>query len=276
MKKKILSATLAMLMVFGSAALPSNAFTDTADITASAAVGDVTECEDVDIINDGASKGYRVSNFKLMTATSYVLQSVQDGQSCYAVGEKAFAGYKHNLSQIEIEQGCTKIEKDAFINSYNLKKYVIPYSVREIGEHAIGYEKDGSTYKKIAGVTIHCDPGSAAEKYAKDNSFKCEYFVKDPVRLAGKGRYETAAEISKYEFTKADTVVLANGMNYADALAGGVLAARRKAPLVLVGSSLDNMNAGFLDRHTFYNEFVFGGTGAVPDTVVNKVAAYRK
>lgn len=80
MKKKILSATLAMLMVFGSAAaLPSNAFTDTADITASAAVGDVTECEDVDIINDGASKGYRVSNFKLMTATSYVLQSVQDG-----------------------------------------------------------------------------------------------------------------------------------------------------------------------------------------------------
>lgn len=96
------------------------------------------------------------------------------------------------------------------------------------------------------------------------------------MRLAGKGRYETAAEISKYEFTKADTVVLANGMNYADALAGGVLAARRKAPLVLVGSSLDNMNAGFLDRHTFYNEFVFGGTGAVPDTVVNKVAAYRK
>ena len=240
MKKKILSATLAMLMVFGSAALPSNAFTDTADITASAAVGDVIECEDVDIINDGASKGYRVSNFKLMTATSYVLQSVQDGQSCYAVGEKAFAGYKHNLSQIEIEQGYTKIEKDAFINSYNLKKYVIPYSVREIGEHAIGYEKDGSTYKKISGVTIHCDPGSAAEKYAKDNGFKCEYFVKDP-----------------------------------DALAGGVLAARRKAPLVLVGSSLDNMNAGFLDRHTFYNEFVFGGTGAVPDTVVNKVAAYR-
>lgn len=86
MKKKILSATLAMLMVFGSAALPSNAFTDTADITASAAVGDVIECEDVDIINDGASKGYRVSDFKLMTATSYVLQSVQDGQSCYAVG----------------------------------------------------------------------------------------------------------------------------------------------------------------------------------------------
>lgn len=149
MKKKILSATLAMLMVFGSAAaLPSNAFTDTADITASAAVGDVIECEDVDIINDGASKGYRVSNFKLMTATSYVLQSVQDGQSCYAVGEKAFAGYKHNLSQIEIEQGYTKIEKDAFINSYNLKKYVIPYSIREIGEHAIGYEKTAAHTKR--------------------------------------------------------------------------------------------------------------------------------
>lgn len=43
----------------------------------------------------------------------------------------------------------------------------------EIGEHAIGYEYDKKTgkYTKIDGVTIHCDPGSAAEKYAKDNGF---------------------------------------------------------------------------------------------------------
>ena len=177
-KKKILSVALAMTLVFGSAAaLPENTFTDTAGITASAAKGDVIECDDVDIVNDGAAHGYRVTNFKLMTATSYFLKRIQKSDTwdnpCYAVGENAFAGYKHNLFEIELEQGYRKIEKDAFINSYNLKKYVIPYTVTEIGEHAIGYEYDKKTgkYTKIDGVTIHCDPGSAAEKYANDNGF---------------------------------------------------------------------------------------------------------
>ena len=178
-KKKIITFALAMTLVFGSAAaLPENTFTDGAGITASAAKGDVMECKDTDITNDGAAYGYRVTNFKLMTTTSYLLERYQEnddeyGHLCYAVGENAFAGYKHNLYEIELEQGYRKIEKDAFINSYNLKKYVIPYTVTEIGKHAIGYEYDKKTgkYTKIDGVTIHCDPGSAAEKYAKDNGF---------------------------------------------------------------------------------------------------------
>lgn len=95
-------------------------------------------------------------------------------------------------------------------------------------------------------------------------------------RIYGSNRYYTCYFVNeKFDFMWDMSVCVATGTNFPDALAGGVLAARRKAPLVLVGSSLDNMNAGFLDRHTFYNEFVFGGTGAVPDTVVNKVAAYR-
>ena len=181
-KKKILSVALAMILVFGSAAsLPENTFTDGAGITASAAKGDVIECDDVDIVNDGAAHGYRVTNFKLMTATSYFLKRIQQSDTwdnpCYAVGENAFAGYKHNLYEIELEQGYRKIEKDAFINSYNLKKYVIPYTVTEIGEHAIGYEYDKKTgkYTKIDGVTIHCDPSSAAETYAKNNGFNIVY-----------------------------------------------------------------------------------------------------
>ena len=50
-KKKIITFTLAMTLVFGSAAaLPENTFTDGAGITASAAKGDVIECDDVDIV----------------------------------------------------------------------------------------------------------------------------------------------------------------------------------------------------------------------------------
>ena len=48
----------------------------------------------------------------------------------------------------------------------------------------------------------------------------------DILRICGDNRYATAAEIAKNTFEKADTVVLAYGTNYADALAGVSLAAR--------------------------------------------------
>lgn len=90
-------------------------------------------------------------------------------------------------------------------------------------------------------------------------------------RLAGDNRFKTAAEISKAEFTTAKTVILAYGMNYADALAGGILAAKKAAPLLLTANSLSDEQAAYLKAKELNCIYVFGGTGAVSADIVDKI-----
>ncbi len=56
-------------------------------------------------------------------------------------------------------------------------------------------------------------------------------------RHGGKDRYATAAAINAAVFPNADTVYLAVGTNYADALAGGALAAATNSPLFISQSN---------------------------------------
>ncbi|MFC0523447.1 cell wall-binding repeat-containing protein [Pontibacillus salicampi] len=55
-------------------------------------------------------------------------------------------------------------------------------------------------------------------------------------RLAGDDRYETAVEISKQGWKKSDTVVIARGDSFADALAGAPLAHKENAPILLTNT----------------------------------------
>ena len=88
-------------------------------------------------------------------------------------------------------------------------------------------------------------------------------------RLSGKDRYETAAAISGATYPKADTVILAYSMNYADALAGVPLAYKLNAPILLTNK--DN-----IDRATLYEikrlgakkVKILGGEGAISQKVV--------
>ena len=56
-------------------------------------------------------------------------------------------------------------------------------------------------------------------------------------RVAGKNRYGTSVEISKNTYNKADSVVIANGTKFADALASSSLARNLKAPLLYAAGS---------------------------------------
>ena len=87
-------------------------------------------------------------------------------------------------------------------------------------------------------------------------------------RLAGSGRYETAAKISQAAFNQADTVVLAYGLNYADALAGVSLATKLKAPILLTNTkTLDGTTLAEIKRLKAKNVIILGGTGAISDQV---------
>ena len=192
MKKKLLSALLAMCMAFGSAAaLPENTFVDDISITSAAAESEETSwwedvtLESYDVYN--GNERYKIAGFHNSTVTSIFLnyrclnknEHYQD--LCACIGEKAFNGYYHNLHKINIDSYYQVIEKDAFINSFNLTEYIIPGTVKSIGSHAIGYELDNGEYKKIENfdkIKIICTKDSAAEKYAIDNGI--DYEINDP------------------------------------------------------------------------------------------------
>ncbi|WLD93020.1 cell wall-binding repeat-containing protein [Alkalihalobacillus sp. AL-G] len=86
----------------------------------------------------------------------------------------------------------------------------------------------------------------------------------DATRIAGEDRYETAAKIIEELDLDSNEVFLTNGFNFADALTGSVLAAKRGAPLLLVRQ---NRIPAFTHQSIFRNKMdyftVLGGPVAV-------------
>lgn len=92
------------------------------------------------------------------------------------------------------------------------------------------------------------------------------------VRLAGPDRYSTAVEISKDWYSAANTVVVASGENYPDALAAGPAAAMWAGPVLLTRStSVPSVTAVEIARLQPQRIVVVGGPAAVSEAVVNEL-----
>jgi putative cell wall-binding protein len=92
------------------------------------------------------------------------------------------------------------------------------------------------------------------------------------VRISGPNRYATAVSISQAGWDKADTVVLARGDNFPDALAGTPLAYKLNAPILLSRSNvLSEETRVELARLDAKKVIILGGTGAVSNTVASTI-----
>lgn len=105
-------------------------------------------------------------------------------------------------------------------------------------------------------------------------------------RLYGETRFETALAIlnqrlvlddDKTSAPWSDTVIIANGNNYPDALSISSFAAATKSPIVLSdpaeGLSVDALEA--IKEHEFANAIIVGGKSAVPADVENQLASIK-
>jgi putative cell wall-binding protein len=91
-------------------------------------------------------------------------------------------------------------------------------------------------------------------------------------RFTGADRYVTATTINQEAFDQADTVYLATGANFPDALTGAVLAGSRQAPLFLVpGHCVTPGVAAEIRSLNPTNISVFGGPNAVADAALQLV-----
>lgn len=115
----------------------------------------------------------------------------------------------------------------------------------------------GTTKIAIAG-------GKATVSPAMETSLKALPGVTDVWRYAGANRYATGAAINHDAFTASDTVYLASGKNFPDALSGAALAGLNKAPLYIVPG--DCVPASVLADITTFGATtvrILGGTSAV-------------
>ena len=93
---------------------------------------------------------------------------------------------------------------------------------------------------------------------------------KGAFRVWGLDRYLTSAEASRRAFTTADTVVVATGSNWPDALGGSALAGAVGGPLLLTTpGALPTSVRDEIVRLGATKAYVLGGTGAVSATVEN-------
>lgn len=88
----------------------------------------------------------------------------------------------------------------------------------------------------------------------------------DVTRIAGEHRYETALDVAREFFADSDTMFVATGQAFPDALAAGAAAGRVGAP-VLLADSIEHLNAAIEALPNVKNVYIIGGNGAVSATL---------
>lgn len=95
-------------------------------------------------------------------------------------------------------------------------------------------------------------------------------------RLSGSNRVTTSTAISYYGWEKANTVILASGVNFADALAGAPLSAAVDGPILLTMNKKDGAEKALLDeikRLGAKKVYILGGTSAVNSNIEKDIKA---
>ncbi len=199
------------------------------------------------------------------------------------IGEYAFSGCD-NMESVYLPFGLTEICEGTFSYCSKLSKVAIPSSVKSIAPNA--FYKDSDDEDAVP-LTIICTKNSAAEEFCKDNGIE---FTIDPKvdsavspttevvrgnlkRISGDDRVLTAIEISKSGWNSADTVFIANGYSYPDALAGAPLANYYDAPMLLTsGKRIEASILSEIERLGANDIIILGGTAAISQAVEDELA----
>ncbi|MBQ1904446.1 MAG: cell wall-binding repeat-containing protein, partial [Ruminococcus sp.] len=200
----------------------------------------LSDCEPI-LCSDGCIRWYVTNN------SAPVFYSIQP----FEIGSL----HEHNFSKSEITKKAT-CTKDG-VRTYTCS---VCGKTKTETIKATGHKWSEWTVTKQATET---SKGTLTRKCSQCGKTETENYVYNS-RLAGDNRFGTAAVISQTSYTTAKTVILANGMNYADALAGVPLAKKLDAPILLTNTkALDTATADEIKRLKAEKVIILGGEGAV-------------
>ena len=155
-----------------------------------------------------------------------------------------------SLSNVKIPPTVQSIDSYAFFNCNKLNDVTVPSSVRVFNSYCLGFKNDENgnivTNKRF---TIYGNKGSRADTYAMHWCFRFverNTVIPKSTRYSGNDRAQTAAVISSGMYKTADTVIIATGFDFHDALAAVPLASAYDAPLLL--ADRDNLSKTTLNE----------------------------
>lgn len=90
-------------------------------------------------------------------------------------------------------------------------------------------------------------------------------------RIYGEDRYKTSLAIAKHFFKNPKSVVVGYGDDFPDGLCGGILAEKRKAPLLLINSRNTGFAKQYIKDNSIMESIVLGGKILIPDTIINAI-----
>lgn len=111
---------------------------------------------------------------------------------------------------------------------------------------------------------------SNGEKNGVSGHVASSYLKPFGKRISGSDRYLTAAAIAQEGWDKADTVIIANGTNFPDALSGAPLAYKLNAPILLTSGKQAHLNSdtkNMIKQLGAKNAIILGSEGAVSGEV---------
>jgi len=134
-----------------------------------------------------------------------------------------------------------------------------------VNGNGTGIDADTQTLLGTLGVDqVIIAGGTGVVNVAVENALKALLGAPNVTRLSGADRFATSVAINEAAFASADTVYLATGFGFADALAGAPLAGIVGAPLFVVPSTC--VPAAVLDQINelgALNVVLLGGTGVL-------------
>jgi len=129
--------------------------------------------------------------------------------------------------------------------------------------------------------TVYITGGTGAVSQAVQDQIEAMHVGNVPaaafitvVRLGGDNRYETNKLVNESEFVASNTVLLASGANFPDALAFGPIAYGKQFPLILTnGKTLGSSENTQLSDFDPTNVIIAGGTGVVSQAIEDSLKA---
>ena len=199
------------------------------------------------------------------------------------LGTEAFRDC-NSLTSISLPKGLKTMYSEQFFSCSNLSSVNLSSTIDSLYDLDFKYTKVKDIYipssVKLSNsndifngdCVIYGQKNSPAQEHAQKYGYTFKEISQPVTRFAGAGRYDTAKTISAEGGIKSSskTVVLAYGLNYADALAGVPLAASLNAPILLTNKdAMPEETLGEIKRLGAKNAIILGGEGVVAPNVVN-------
>ena len=159
--------------------------------------------------------------------------------------------------------------------------------VKELGHEFINYLSDNNaTTKKDGTKTAKCERCDATNTIVDESTKLPEdsgLLVNGVTRAFGNSRYETAFKVADtlkatLGVDKFNTVIIANGTNFADALAGSYLAAKKDAPILMTDKNAKNITnlVNYIKSNVKPGGtvYILGGYAALPNSIDKGLAGY--